>query len=92
MLQTCGFVGFKSLSIACNRTQQSGVDAPLFVNFAEDSIDEDVLSELPASMQREIRLSMMSQRPASKHGQPNSRSVLKGNSKADMRKFLKPRS
>ncbi|KAL3149821.1 hypothetical protein ABBQ38_013642 [Trebouxia sp. C0009 RCD-2024] len=74
------------------RTQQSGVDAPLFVNFAEDSIDEDVLSELPASMQREIRLSMMSQRPVSKHGQLSSRSVSKGNSNADMRKFLKPRS
>lgn len=72
-----------------HRAQHSGVDAPLLVNFAEGSIDEAVLSELPASMQREIRLSMMSQKPASKHSQPGS--VSKHRS-AGMRKFLKPRT
>lgn len=72
------------------RARDSGVDAPLFVNYAEDNIDEEVLSKLPASMQREIRLSMLSQRPVSKHRQHSS--AQKGSSKADMRKFLKPRS
>lgn len=72
-----------------HRAQHSGVDAPLLVDFAEGSIDEAVLSELPASMQREIRLSMMSQKPASKHSQLGS---VPKSSSAGMRKFLKPRT
>ena len=67
--------------------QSGGVDAPLYLNYTKDSIDEAVLSELPAAMQREIRLSMMSQRPAS-----NKQNQHKGNAKAGLHKFLKPRT
>jgi len=68
------------------RRTDSGVDAPLYVNYSTDSIDESVLSELPASMQREIRLSMMGQKPVS------GKQAQKGTSaKAGMHRFLKPR-
>lgn len=90
VFSSVSLVVLKSTFAACNRARDSGVDAPLFVNYAEDNIDEEVLSKLPASMQREIRLSMLSQRPVSKHRQHSS--AQKGSSKADMRKFLKPRS
>ena len=85
----CFYVFPETLLLHGNRAQQSGVDAPLVIEYAEGSIDEAVLSELPASMQREIRLSMMSQRPFGKHSQQ--RSVPKHNPSAGMRKFLKPR-
>ena len=63
---------------------QAGVDAPLIVDYSEDSIDAAVFNELPASIQREIRLSMMaSQRPVKKQ--------LPGPSKG-MHRFLKPRT
>lgn len=81
---------FNAALLHGHRARHSGVDAPLLINFAEGSLDEAVLSELPASMQREIRLSMMSQKPASKHSQ--SGSVSRNNSTAGMRKFLKPRT
>lgn len=63
---------------------QPGVDAPLVLDYSEDSIDAAVLSELPASIQREIRLSIMSSRPATKRQLPN---TSKG-----MHKFFKPRT
>ena len=65
---------------------ESGVDAPLYVNFSKDSIDESVLSELPATMQREIRLSMMAQKPASKPGQSQTAG------RSGMHRFLKPQN
>lgn len=69
-----------------DRRSDSGVDAPLYVNYSTDSIDESVLSELPASMQREIRLSMMGQKPVAAKQTPKSMSA-----KAGMHRFLKPR-
>ena len=70
------------------RSQQSaGVDAPLVLNFSEGSIDEAVLSQLPASMQREIRLSMMAQSPVSIR-----QSHQRTTAKAGLHKFLKPRT
>ena len=71
--------------VLCRRSD-SGVDAPLYVNYSTDSIDESVLSELPASMQREIRLSMMGQKPVAAKQTPKGMSA-----KAGMHRFLKPR-
>ena len=85
ILDSNSHYSYNQNKFACRApVQQVGIDAPLFVDYSEDSIDSAVFNELPASIQREIRLSMMaSQKPVKKQ-------LSKSNT--GMHRFLKPRT